>query len=143
MLQDFGRKLEKNDIDHRIISIPNDGRTSFGLGSIERITYLAKTRNRVLEPIQSSDPSIRVPEWNTFTKIIFLNDIVHRWQDIVRLIGTKLDGRQDEDYDMVCAVDFAGSGEHDAVWPWTIQRADDDFLARTIPGWEEISVAPQ
>lgn len=103
--------LEYKDIDHRIISWDYDGRTGFGLDSKERIAYLAATRNRALEPIQSSDPSIRVPEWNTFTKIIFLNDIVFKWQDVARLIGTKLDGREGEEYDMVCAIDFAGSGE--------------------------------
>jgi hypothetical protein len=112
MLRDFGRTLYHHSVDHRIISVTNDGRQPFGLSSMERIAYLAKTRNKALEPLQSPDPSIRVPEWQTFTKIIFMNDIVYQWRDIARLIGTKLDGREDEEYDMVCALDFEGSGEH-------------------------------
>ena len=114
MLRAFGRTLDQYNIDHRIISVTNDGRTVFGLSSMERIAYLARIRNKTLEPIQSSDPSVRVPEWETFTEIIFMNDVVFTWQDMVRLIGSRFggDGDSEEDYDMVCALHFAGSGAH-------------------------------
>lgn len=81
--------------------------------SDKRIEYLSQARNRVLEPIQSPDPRTRIPEYASFTKIIFLNDIVYRWQDIARLIDTKVEGQESSDYDMACALDFAKSGEPD------------------------------
>jgi hypothetical protein len=43
------------------------------------------------------------------TTVIFLNDIIWRWQDVVRLLRTEIEGRKD--WDMVCAMDFGKSGE--------------------------------
>lgn len=112
MLRDFGRSLVDLAIDHRIVSIPDDGRQKWPSdGSRERITYLSMVRNKVLEPIQSSNDSIRIPDWNEFTKIIFMNDVVYKWEDIARLVGTRLEGKEDEEYDMVCAVDHMASGQ--------------------------------
>lgn len=81
--------------------------------SPERTTYLAGVRNRALEPLQSSDDHVRSPSAGTFTKLIFLNDIIYSWQSIVRLIATRLDERTDlpPEYDLACAMDYDGPGE--------------------------------
>ena len=39
------------------------------------------------------------------TRILFLNDIIYNYEDIIRLIGTN--GR---DYDVVCPLDFYNNG---------------------------------
>lgn len=65
-----------------------------------------------MEPIQSIDDDIRIPDWRDYTKVIFLNDIRFKWQDIIKLILTELPGsaNQGEGYDLACAMDFGSSG---------------------------------
>lgn len=84
--------------------------------SPERIEFLAKARNKAMLPIQSPDASIRLPNWKQYSRIIFLNDIVFEWRDIVRLIATRVEGKEDEDYDVACAMDFGRYGEHLGVY---------------------------
>lgn len=80
--------------------------------SAQRIRYLADVRNKALEPVQSFDDTIRLPDTETFTKIIFLNDIFFSWQSIIRLLATRLDGRDDiaADYDLACGFDYGDGG---------------------------------
>lgn len=54
---------------------------------------------------------MRLANWQEYTKVIFLNDIVFRWQDIVKLIATRVEGEEDKEYDMACAMDFSYSGK--------------------------------
>jgi len=108
-LHTLNSTLDGLGFPHRILT-GDDDRHWWPYGtSAERIAYLAGARNIALEPIQSSNHELRVPDWEDFTKIIFLNDIVFRWEDVVRLIGTETDG---EEYDLACAMDFGASGEY-------------------------------
>jgi hypothetical protein len=65
-----------------------------------------------MEPIQSTDDDVRIPDWRDYTKVIFLNDIRFKWEDIVKLILTELPGAASEEngYDLACAMDFGSSG---------------------------------
>ena len=94
--------------------------------SPERIQYLAQARNKVLEPLQSVDPAVRLDNYQEFDKLIFINDVLFQWEDIVRLIATKVrkddngddneEGKRERDdeyadeYDMACGTDFGTSG---------------------------------
>ena len=78
--------------------------------SPERISFLAKCRNKAMEPLQSPDDKVRLPDWRDYTKIIFLNDIRFMWKDVVRLILTELPQSQGVGYDLACAMDFGSSG---------------------------------
>jgi hypothetical protein len=79
----------------------------------ERMTFLSEVRNAALDPISSSDSDIRLPDYETYTKVIFLNDIYFTAADIVRLIATRLDGDTSKasDADLICASDFDASGK--------------------------------
>lgn len=111
-LHGFDQSLSNLNVDHRILTVENDPGAQWPYGtSPERIKFLAHARNMAMEPLQSPDDSVRLPDWEGFTKVIFLNDIQFRWQDIVRLIGTRIEGKEDEEYDLACAMDFGSSGE--------------------------------
>lgn len=108
----FNQSLSELNVRHRILSIDNDPGAQWPYGtSPERIQFLAHTRNMAMEPIQSPDDSVRLPDWQEYTKVIFLNDIEFRWQDIVNLITTRIEGQEDEGYDLACAMDFGSSGK--------------------------------
>jgi hypothetical protein len=92
--------------------------------SPQRIEFLARLRNQAMEPIQSADPDTRLENWREFTKVIYLNDIRFEWEDIVRLIATRVEGKEDEDYDVACAMDF---GEYGKSWGISL----DDKLTHT------------
>ncbi|KAK4683508.1 alpha-1,3-mannosyltransferase, partial [Tremellales sp. Uapishka_1] len=115
MLDKFRMKLVTRGIPHRIVSEDTEERWWPYATSPERIEYLARARNRALEPLQSPDESIRLPDYDSFTKIIFLNDIYYTWQSIIRLLATRLDGdpSMPADYDLACAMDFGSSGLYD------------------------------
>jgi len=99
------------DVNHRILSVQDDPGDQWPYGTApERIQFLAHARNMALEPLQSPDNSVRLPNWQEYTKVIFLNDIVFRWQDIVNLIATRVEG-EEEGYDMACAMDYGSSGK--------------------------------
>jgi hypothetical protein len=80
--------------------------------SPQRIEFLARLRNKAMEPIQSADSDVRIENWGEFTKVIYLNDIRFEWEDIVRLIATRVEGKENEDYDVACAMDFGEYGEY-------------------------------
>lgn len=111
LLHGFNQSMANLDVNHRILSVQDDpgGQWPYGTAP-ERIQFLAHARNMALEPLQSPDNSIRLPNWQEYTKIIFLNDIVFRWQDIVDLIATRVEG-EEEGYDMACAIDYGSSGK--------------------------------
>lgn len=119
LLRDFDAALNTLQIPHRITTEDNSDRWWPYGTSPERVTYLAGVRNRALEPLQSSDETVRLSNNTDFTKIVFLNDIYFSWQSIVRLLATRLDGRQDlpPDYDLACAIDYGSSGVS-----WTAER---------------------
>lgn len=147
LLADFEDVLVFHDISRRI-SMENTDNRYWPYGtSARRTRYLAAFRNKALEPLQSSDESIRLPDTESFTKIVFLNDIFFTWQSIVRLLATRLDGRDDEapDYDLVCGIDYGSEGEgHQsvngcsltdcAVLPSGSARLYDTWVARDVCG---------
>lgn len=57
--------------------------------------------------------SIRLADYDTYTRIIFLNDVYFDYRDILQLTMTRLDGSstsEPPDYDLACALDFGKSG---------------------------------
>ena len=111
LLHGFNESMANLEVNHRILSVQGDPGGQWPYGSApERIQFLAHARNMALEPLQSPDNSIRLPNWQEYTKVIFLNDIVFRWQDIANLIATRVEG-EDEGYDMACAMDYGSSGK--------------------------------
>ncbi len=109
----FSKQLERRGIPHRIISEDTSTHWWPYKTAPERIGFLAKVRNRALEPISSDNSTIRLLDHDTYTKVIFLNDIYYTYQSIVRLLATRLDGDASlpPDYDLACATDFGWSGE--------------------------------
>lgn len=103
--------------------------------SPQPIEFLAKLRNKAMEPIQSADPNTRLPIWREFTKVVFLNDILPFEADIVRLMATRVKGQENEAYDMACAIDFGEYGEfsqHFIATDWPIPDFHDTWVARDI-----------
>lgn len=121
MLVEFGEQLTELAIPHRIISDTTERWWPYGT-SPERIGFLSKARNRALEPLQSPDASIRLADYDSFTKIIFLNDVVYTWQAVIRLLATSIDGTPGEDgYDLACGTDLHKAGEY-MTYPCRVVR---------------------
>ena len=109
LLSSLNNSMASYSIPHRIIA-ENTGDRWWPYGTApERIGYLARARNRAMEPIQSDDDRLRLDNWRNYTRIIFLNDVIWTLRDVARLIDTRLDGV--EGYDLACAMDFGSSGE--------------------------------
>ena len=68
--------------------------------------FLAEIRNKALEYIYE------IPNLNfNKTRILFFNDIIYNYEDVIRLIGTnKLD------YDVACPLDFDERGKFYDTW---------------------------
>ena len=62
---------------------------------VDRIRFLARLRNRALDLLYNIDIDF------SNTKIIFFNDIIFRFEDIVKLIATN-----NGNYDSVCGMDY-------------------------------------
>ena len=71
-----------------------------------RMDFLAEIRNKALEYIYE------IPNLNfNKTRILFFNDIIYNYEDVIRLIGTnKLD------YDVACPLDFDERGKFYDTW---------------------------
>jgi hypothetical protein len=115
LLGRFEKQLEHQGIAHRIIMEDTKERWWPYNTAPERIGLLAKVRNQALEPIASDNATLRLKDYDTFTKVIFLNDMYYTYQSIVRLLATRLDGDklQPPNYDLACAMDYGWSG---AFW---------------------------
>ena len=116
MLSKFRDSLDREGIRNRIIMEDDEDENArwwpYGTAP-ERVAYLAKARNRAMEPLQSADERTRLQDYDTYSKVIFLNDVRFTYQSIVRLIDTRLDSdaTQPTDYDLACAMDFVTVGE--------------------------------
>jgi hypothetical protein len=122
-LKGFQTSLSNLNIRHRILMVDNDPGSKWPYGtSPERIQFLAHARNMALEPLQSQNASIRLPDWADFTNVIFLNDIQYQWQDVARLISTRIEGEEEQGYDVACSMDFGSSGT--PFSPMTQDEAD-------------------
>jgi hypothetical protein len=111
-LAEYRELLDYFGIPNQVIPMVKDEGETWPYGtSPQRIQFLARLRNKAMEPIQSADPDVRLENWRDFTKVIYLNDILFQCQDIVRLIATRVEGKENEDYDVACAMDFGEYGE--------------------------------
>lgn len=160
LLAEFGDRLTAAGIGHRIVSDTTERWFPYNT-SPERIGFLAAARNRALEPLQSADESVRLADYQSFTKVLFLNDIVFSWDAAIRLLGTSLDGQDGEDaYDLACGMDFAISGLYDTwvardicgvplriFWPYvkdkpTIERIRNNRPFEVSACWNGIVAFP-
>ncbi|WWC86000.1 uncharacterized protein L201_000871 [Kwoniella dendrophila CBS 6074] len=108
MLSNLNSTLAEMGVGKSIITEQDDKHWWPYSTSPERIGYLANARNKALLPIQSSDPLVRLGNYQDFTKIIFLNDVFFNYKSILNLINTN-----DGNYDQACALDFGTSGLYD------------------------------
>lgn len=93
-----GTELNKFSDYLNQLNIPNKIVTTKQItkGKKERIVFLAELRNKALEFLYEI-PNV---DYNN-TSILFFNDIIFNYADIVKLISTN-----DGDYDAVCGMDY-------------------------------------
>ena len=92
IIKDPRKKKLKRNINER----NKTNTTDFERYTHLRIEYFAKIRNKCFDFLYSI-PNI---DYNN-TKIIFFNDIIFEYEDIISLLSTN-----NEDYDAVCGLDF-------------------------------------
>ena len=135
--------INEINIDHEVCK-PNE---SFTVST--RIDFLSRLRNRAFKLIYKTKNFDYLN-----TKIIYINDIIYTYEDIVKLLATN-----NEDYDSVCAMDFliyfydtwasadlnANSIRH--VFPYFINaEAQDQVMhikpVRIFSCWGGVSIFP-
>jgi hypothetical protein len=89
---------------------------------IRRIPYLARTRNASLQPLFKEQSAGR-----SYDKILFLNDVVFRPQDVLTLLATN-----GGSYTAACALDFH--------YPARLATYYDTFALRDTNGDQSLSV---
>ena len=116
-LSDFKNYLDENNIKNKIIleKIAEKGEK-------ERIVYLGELRDLSMNYLYE----IKNLNFSN-TKIIFLNDIIYRYQDIIKLLSTN--GGTYDSYDAVCGLDFY-EGFYDS---WASQLLDGMYFRRYYP----------
>lgn len=111
LLAEFAQRLDGMGAPHRVLSETTERWWAYG-SSPERIGFLADARNRALEPLQSRSADIRLEDYASFDKVLFLNDVVWRWDAAVRLLATELEEDDTgEGYDLACGIDLFSAGE--------------------------------
>ncbi|OLY81346.1 Alpha-1,3-mannosyltransferase CMT1 [Smittium mucronatum] len=116
LLHEFSAYLKKFDIKHRIVT-EKQSRPK----NSHRIEYLAKVRNRALEPLEEEKIKGRI-----YDKIIFMNDIYFCRNDILELIYQS----DFQGSDFTCPLDFHTiSGEEPLI------KFRDGWVARDIEGY--------
>ena len=82
-------------INNKVVNVINTEKIEEKNG-MDRIRFLARLRNRSLDFLY------RIVDLDfSNTKIIFINDIIYRYEDIIKLIATN-----NGDYDAVCGMDY-------------------------------------
>ena len=82
-------------INKKVVNVINTEKIEEKEG-VERIRFLAKLRNRSLDFLY------RIVDLDfSNTKIIFINDVIYRYEDIIKLIATN-----NGNYDAVCGMDY-------------------------------------
>lgn len=94
-------------------SIVTDDQPKFTTDSIRRIVTLANVRNQALAPLFDNTNG---SSSSSYDRIVYLNDIVFRLEDVVKLLDTN-----GGDFDAACGLDFFG-------------RFYDVFATREIDG---------
>jgi len=124
-LREFQNYLSKNNILNKfylekVIKDPRKIRKPFEKYSRLRIEYFAKLRNKCLEFLYEF-PNI---DFNN-TIIIFLNDIVFKYEDIINLLSTN-----EENYDLACGLDMNDNTFHDR---WVSIDLEGEGLKKYFP----------
>ena len=125
ILKDFQYYLsEKNILNkfylERVIEDPRKIKKPFEKYSRLRIEYFSKLRNKCLEFLYEL-PNI---DFNN-TIIIFLNDIVFKYEDIINLLSTN-----NEDFDVACGFDMNNNTFYDR---WVSIDFEGDGMRRYFP----------
>lgn len=109
-----------------------------GLYDLRRITYLARERNKALEPMRELER-----RGVSFDRLLWINDVVFSVEDFVTLLRTR-----SGDYAAACAMDFKYSSTyydtfalrdrqgHKTVsnyWPWFLSPSSRDAALRSEP----------
>ena len=116
-LSEFKKYLDENNIKNKIIL-----EKILEKGDKERIVYLGKLRDLSMNYLYE------IPNLNfSNTKIIFFNDIIYRYSDIIKLLSTN--GGTYDSYDSVCGLDFY-EGFYDS---WASQLLDGMYFRRYYP----------
>jgi hypothetical protein len=90
-LNEFKSELNEMNVQNLIITERIINKKSFN-----RIGFLQRIRNKVIEPM------LKRLNWKPDEfLIIFINDIIYKWQDIIKLIMTN-----EMQYDMACGLDI-------------------------------------
>ena len=116
-LSEFKNYLDENNIKNKIIL-----EKILEKGEKERIVYLGKLRDLSMNYLYE----IKNLNFSN-TKIIFINDIIYRYQDIIKLLSTN--GGSYDSYDAVCGLDFY-EGFYDS---WASQLLDGIYFRRYYP----------
>ncbi|OLY84386.1 Alpha-1,3-mannosyltransferase CMT1 [Smittium mucronatum] len=115
ILKKIIKDLKKFDIKHSVV-MENHSRPD----EFHRIEYLAKIRNRALDPLVSEKNNGRV-----YDKIIFMNDIFFCRNDILELIYQS----DLQESDFTCPLDFHSAPDSDPPLEFR-----DSWVARDIEG---------
>jgi len=114
LLAKLGEELSGNGVKHRIITEKTSSPVWGYPSSPVRIKYLSDARNKAMEPLQSNDSSVRLEDYDSYTKVVFLGDVIFSWQSVVRLLATRLDHDhhhgESGNYDLACGMDFTSTG---------------------------------
>ena len=124
-LREFQNYLNQKNILNKfylekVIEDPRKIRKPFEKYSRLRIEYFANLRNKCLEFLYEL-PNI---DFNN-TIIIFLNDIVFKYEDIINLLSTNK-----ENYDLVCGLDMNDNTFYDR---WVSIDLEGDGLRKYFP----------
>ena len=118
LLRSFDDTLNSMDVPHRIIvnesTIPKPISRDTNPARIE---FLARLRNRALEPLVEN---------GGYDRILFSNDVFVQAESIVELLKTR-----NGDWDMVCGMDF---GHWGYVFPFPPSSLIDLRLGYTMLG---------
>ena len=123
-LKTFQKYLNENNVINRFIlkheiDDPRKNVIPYEFLSPLRIKFYAKLRNRCLDFLYEL-PNIDFDN----TKILFFNDIIFQYEDIINLLSTN-----NEDYDAVCGLDF-----YDCFYDtWVSLDLDGNSLKHRFP----------
>jgi hypothetical protein len=112
-LIEFEAVLNSNKIRNKIVTSKLIDKKLY-----ERINFLVRLRNEVLKPIE-------MLEWkHEEFLVIFFNDIIYKWKDIVKLIMTN-----EMEYDISCGLDFY----HRFYDTWVSRDLDGNRFKKLFP----------
>lgn len=97
LLTAYAATLTARGVPHRILvrddaAVPKPDDLQFN----NRISFLARIRNRVMEPLVES---------GGYERVLFSNDVFVEPESVIELLQTR-----DGEYDMACAMDFGHFG---------------------------------